>query len=113
MFATPRSVAICFVLLFSEARELYPQASPSVQAGQSKKQKAVAEELQRRYEQSHRVAKQIAAARRIDATGYQPPGSPSYWIGREGQLLAPVEYDDHGIRKPAPTGAAGIRGFPS
>jgi len=56
---------------------------------------------------------QAGPAGQSQSRPYMPPGSPSCWIGQGGQLLAPVEYDEHGIRKPAPRGAVGIRGFPS
>jgi hypothetical protein len=70
-------------------------------------------ERQRRYEESRRAAEVIQAKRRIDAAGYQPPGSPSQFLGRESQLLGPRTTDEYGIPLPMPRGAVGLRGYPS
>lgn len=74
------------------------------------------DDTQDRVKAFQRQSDVIQSMRNADAASYKPPGSPSEFIGRESQPIAPVGYfQANGQTGPmlVPRGAEGIRGYPS
>ena len=66
--------------------------------------------IQRQQELQH--ARDVMDAQQwIDASQYQPPGSPTQALGRGGQLRGPVSYDRSVLL--TPKGTTGLRGYPT
>ena len=79
-----------------------PDALPDVMAGR-----------EARYQASRTAAQELQAIQARNAQSDMPPGSPTSYLGGNGQVVGTVQQDEFGIPKPAPAAAVGLRGYPT